>query len=95
MHAFDRGRPFVRHRLVRFELDVEGRGFYLTAEDRHGLDYVLWEDDTERGRFSMRSFEAQRDGEWQADLELPEEWSVPHAAFIAWLAREGRSRMES
>ena len=93
MQAFDPDWPLTRHRLVEFDLDVHGRAHLLTPEDRHGLTYVLREGDDERGRLVMRSFEAQHEGAWQADLQAPEDWSVPLAAFVAWLAREGREGM--
>jgi hypothetical protein len=95
MHAFEPDRPLIRHRLVEFELEVHGRAHQLTPEDRHGLTYVLREGDEERGRLVMRTFEAQQQGLWQEDLQAPEDWSVPLAAFVAWLAREGRRGMGS
>ncbi len=42
-----------------------------------------------------RAFDAQMDGSLEAELAAPDGWSVPLAAFVAWLAREGRSRMRS
>jgi hypothetical protein len=90
MHAFEPDRPLVRHQLVEFQLDVHGRALQLTPDDRHGLTYVLREGDVERGRLAARTFEAQQGGPWQADLQVPEDWSVPLAAFLAWLAREGQ-----
>ena len=95
MHAFDPDRPLIRHHLVEFELELHGRALVLTPEDRHGLSYVLRENEDQRGRLVMRTFEAQRDGDWEADLEVPDDWSVPLAGFVAWLAREGRSGVES
>ncbi len=93
MFAFEPDRPLIRHLLVEFDLDVQGRLYRLTPEDRHGLTYVLLEEDEECGRLVLRSFEAQQTGSWQADLQAPSDWTVPHAAFFAWLAREGRSGM--
>lgn len=93
MHAFDPDRPLIRHNLVEFHLDVSGRTLNLTTEDRHGSAYVLVEAGQPCGRLTMRAFDAQRGGSWQADLAAPFGWTVPLAAFTAWLAREGRSRM--
>ena len=95
MHAFEPGRPLHRHHLVEFDLDVGGRAYRLTPEDRHGLSYVLTEEDDRRGQLRMRDFGAQGEGGWREDLEIPDDWSVPLAAFVAWLAREGRSGMGS
>jgi hypothetical protein len=95
MHAFDESRPLIRHNLVEFQLDVGGRTLSLTPADRHGATYLLEEAGQPRGRLSMLSFETQLEGAWQADLSAPDDWSVPHAAFVAWLAREGRSGMSS
>ncbi|HVS65286.1 MAG TPA: hypothetical protein VMT85_17480 [Thermoanaerobaculia bacterium] len=93
LHAFEADRPLVRHRLVEFELEVHGRQYRLTPEDRYGLTHALCEGDEQCGGLVMRTFEAQRDGPWQADLQAPSDWPVPLAAFVAWLAREGRGRM--
>lgn len=93
MHAFEPDRPLVRHRLVELELDVDGRPYRLTPEDRHGNVYRLYEGDEPRGGLFLRTFDAQMEGRWQADLEGPEGWSAAHAAFVAWLAREGRRLM--
>jgi len=95
MHAFEPDRPLIRHHLVEFQVDVSGRTLSLTPRDRHGLVYVLEEAGEQCGRLAMRSFETQQGGQWQADLTPPEGWSVPLAAFVAWLVREGRSRMSS
>ncbi|HVS65305.1 MAG TPA: hypothetical protein VMT85_17580 [Thermoanaerobaculia bacterium] len=95
LHAFEASRPLIRHRLVEFELDVQGRHYRLTPEDRHGLTHGLHDGDERCGRLAMRPFEAQQGGSWQADLEAPADWSAPLAAFVAWLAREGRRLMES
>ena len=93
MRAFEPDRPLIRHHLVEFQLDVAGRALNLTPEDRHGNSYRLEEAGQERGRLARRSFEAQRGGEWEADLTAPDGCSVPLAAFVAWLARESRDRM--
>lgn len=93
MHAFEPDRPLIRHNLVEFRLDVSGRQLDLTPEDRHGSAYALAEAGQPRGRLTMRAFDAQMEGAWQATLAAPDGWSVPLAAFTAWLAREGRSRM--
>ncbi|MGD9906550.1 MAG: hypothetical protein AB7U83_24040 [Vicinamibacterales bacterium] len=93
MHAFDASRPLHRHPLAEFELDVSGRTMTLTPLDRHGTTFRLDEGGTECGRLAMRPFDAQRGGEWQEDLTAPLGWSAPLAAWIGWLAREGRSRM--
>ncbi|MEZ5318893.1 MAG: hypothetical protein R2752_15950 [Vicinamibacterales bacterium] len=93
MHAFEPDRPFVRHTLTEFELDLVSRRMTLTPEDRRGISFRLDENGQARGRLAMRPFEVQRDGAWPADLRAPDGWSVPLAAFVAWLAREGRSRM--
>lgn len=90
MHAYDPDRPLSRHRLVEFQIDLGSQTYNLTPGDRHGLNYILEEAGRECGRLALRSFEEQRDGEWQADFSSPEGWSVPLAAFVAWLAREGR-----
>jgi hypothetical protein len=95
MHAFEADRPLVRHRLVEFDLDVQGRLYRLTPEDRHGLTYALREGEKGCGCLAMRTFEEQRGGPWQADFQAPSDWSVPLAAFVAWLAREGRRGMGS
>ncbi len=95
MHAFEPERPLIRHNLVEFQLDVSGRTLNLTPEDRHGIAYRLDESGDQRGRLAMRSLEAQMGGEWEADLAPPDGWSVPLAAFVAWLARESRFRMSS
>ena len=95
MHAFEPDRPLVRHNLVEFELSVGGQSLLLIPEDRHGSSYILSEDEAETGRLVMRAFRAQEGGNWQADLEAPDGWTVPLAAFVAWLAREGRSGMGS
>lgn len=95
MHAFEPDRPLIRHNLVEFRLDVSGRTLDLTPKDRHGSTYVLEEQGQPRGRLSMRAFDTQVGGLWQEDLSAPDGWSVPLAAFVAWLAREGRSRMVS
>ncbi len=95
MHAFDADRPLIRHSLVEYQLAVSARMLSLTPEDRHGTTLRLEEAGQPCGRLVMRAFEAQRDGQWQADLSAPDDWSAPHAAFVAWLAREGRSRMSS
>jgi hypothetical protein len=92
MHAFEPDRPLIRHQLVEFALDVHGRLFRLTPEDRHGLNHALYDGDKKCGCLSMRTFEAQEGSLWQADLQAPSDWSVPLAAYVAWLAREGRSR---
>lgn len=93
MHAFDADQPLVRHRLVEFELDVGGRLYRLRPEDRHGATYGLLEGDEQRGRLAARPFEEQRGGAWEGDLQAPSDWSVPLAAYVAWLAREGRRLM--
>lgn len=93
MHAFEPDRPLIRHHRAEFELDVQGRAIQLTSEDRFGLIYTLSEGHSECGRLVMRSREAQESGEWQADLQAPDGWSLPLAAFVAWLAREGRAGM--
>jgi hypothetical protein len=94
MHAFDANRPLIRHNLVEFQLDVSGRALALIPEDRHASSHRLEEAGQTRGRLSMRGFEDQMAGAaWPAILTAPDDWSVPHAAFVAWLAREGRSRM--
>ncbi|MGE0460650.1 MAG: hypothetical protein AB7Q16_04705 [Vicinamibacterales bacterium] len=41
----------------------------------------------------MRAVDAQMGGTWQAELSAPDDWSAAQAAFVAWLAREGRSRL--
>ena len=93
MHAFEPDRPMIRHQLVEFDLDVYGRLYRLTPEDRHGLNHALCHGDEKCGCLIMRTFEAQTGGPWQADLQAPSDWSVPLAAYVAWLAREGRSLM--
>lgn len=93
MHAFEPDRPLIRHHLVEFHLDVAGRPLKLIPVDRHGSSFRLEAADQERGRLDMRSFDEQRGGEWEANLGAPDGWSVPLAAFVAWLARESRSRM--
>ena len=95
MHAFEPDRPLIRHQQVEFALDIHGRSHRLVPEDRHGLTYVIREGEEQRGCLVMRTLEAQLAGPWQADLQLPEDWSVPLAAFVGWLAREGRSGMGS
>ena len=96
MHAFDVDRPLIRHYLVEFQVDIDdGRTLILTPEDRHGLTYRFDQNGEEVGRLAMRSFDAQREGEWQADLKSPDDWTVPLAAFAGWIAREGRSTMSS
>lgn len=95
MHAFEPDRPLIRHNLVELRLDVAGRALDLIPEDRHGSSYRLEEANQERGRLALLSFDAQMGGEWQAELEAPDGWSVPLAAFVAWLARESRTRMTS
>jgi hypothetical protein len=91
MHAFEPYRPLVRHVLVEFELDIQGLSCRLSAEDRYGLTFALYEEDQRCGSLTPRTFEAQSAGSWEADLQAPEGWSAPLAAFVAWLAREGRS----
>lgn len=93
MHAFEADQPLNQHFLVEFELDVAGRILKLVPEDRHGSSFRLEESGQERGRLVGRSFAAQAQGEWEADLSAPDGWSVPLAAFVAWLARESRARM--
>jgi len=93
MHAFEPDRPLIRHNLVEFHLDVSGGTLVLRPEDRHGSSYVLEEAGQQRGRLTNRPVEAQMGGSWQAELRTPDDWSVPLAAFVAWLARESRSRM--
>ncbi len=93
MFAFEPDRPLIRHISVEFELDLQGQPYQLISEDRHGLEYVVLGGDEECGRLALRTFEAQQAGSWQADFHAPSEWSIPHAAFVAWLAREGRSGM--
>jgi hypothetical protein len=95
MHAFEPDRPLIRHNLVEFHLDVSGRALNLTPQDRHGLLYLIEEAGNQCGRLAMRPFESQTDGAWEADLSVPDDWSVAQAGFVAWLAREGRSRMVS
>lgn len=95
MHAFDEDRPLIRHPFVEFDLDVGGRSYCMTPEDRHGLSYVLSEGESEIGRLAMRTFEEQKNAEWKADLSLPDDWGVPLAAFVAWIGREGRARMSA
>lgn len=94
MHAFEADRPLIRHHMVEFQLDIPHTPtVMMSPEDRHGLVYVLTNADGEFGRLSMRSFAAQEAGEWQADLTLPAGSSVPLAAFVGWIAREGRGDM--
>ena len=93
MHAFEPDRPLIRHWMVEFELDIQGRILQLTPQDRSGLSFVLRDGDEVCGRLTSRTFEAQQEGSWEADLQAPAGWSVPLAAFTAWLAREGRGRM--
>ncbi len=93
MHAFESDRPLIRHRLVEFDLGIDDRTYQLAPEDRYGLTYTLREGNQECGNLILRTFEAQQEGAWEADLRVPEDWSVPLAAFVAWLAREGRRGM--
>jgi hypothetical protein len=93
MHAFDASRPLYRHPLSEFDLDVSGRTMKLTPLDRYGTTFRLEEGGNECGRLAMRAFDDQMGGEWQADLAAPPGWSAPLAAWIGWLAREGRARM--
>lgn len=95
LHAFEPDQPYLRHRLVELELDLAGRSFRWTPEDRHGQRFVLFDGEQRCGCLNLRSFEAQAASPWQADLELPDDWPVPYAAFLAWLAREGRRAMGS
>ncbi len=90
MHAFDPDRPNVRHQAVEFDLDVGGRPYRLTQEDQHALSRLLRSGDTECGRYALRDFDAQKGGPWQGDLEVPDDWPVPLAAFCAWIARDAR-----
>lgn len=95
MHAFEPDRPLIRHTLIEFHLDVSGRAFDLIPQDRHGGTYRLEEAGEVRGRLAMGTFEEQMGREWEADLAAPDGWSVPLAAFVAWLARESRAVMTS
>lgn len=95
VHAFDPDRPFSRHSIVEFDVDFHQRALSLVPLDRHGMTFVLREGEEEIGRLTMRTYEAQKGAEWQADLITPDDWTPPHAAFMAWLAREGRSSMSS
>jgi len=93
MHAFEPDRPLVRHTLVEFQLDVAGRLLQLIPEDRYANACPIEEAGRERGRLAKRSFDDQTGGDWEADLAAPDGWSVPLAAFVAWLARESRDFM--
>lgn len=93
MHAFDPDRPMVEHQLVEFDLDVQGRAYRMTPEDRFGLTMVLREGEQECARLAVREFEKQRGGPWEADLQAPDDWTVPLGAFVAWLSRESRRGM--
>ena len=93
MHAFESDRPLIRHQLVEFELDIHGRVFRMTPQDRFGLTFVLTEGDRQCGRLALRDFEGQGKKQWEGDIEAPDDWSEPLAAFVAWLAREGRGAM--
>ena len=95
MHAFEADRPLIRHPLAEFDLDVAGQPYKLTPIDRHGLTFILEQAGNEIGRLSRRSFEAQRDAQWKADLSVPDNWSEPLGAFVAWIAREGYSRIST
>ncbi len=89
-YAFDPERPFSRHKRVDFLLDVDSRSFRIFPEDHFGYTYMVHLAEDQCGSVVQRSFADQRDGLWEADLEAPEDWSVPLVAFLAWLAREGR-----
>ena len=65
------------------------------AEDLEDVEVVVLEGDRRCGALAQRPFESQREGSWEADLEVTEDWSVPVAAFVAWLAREGRDPNET
>ncbi|MCB1034250.1 MAG: hypothetical protein KDD47_10495 [Acidobacteria bacterium] len=95
MHAFDKARPLIRHMLVEFELEVGDRLLHMVPDDRHGTEFDLLEGEEPIGRLALRSFEVQTEGGWQADVQVPDDWSAAHAAFVAWLAREGRRGMSS
>jgi len=76
--------------IVSFALEMPGRKLDLVAQDRHGLLYLLSEGGTEIGRLEQREFGEQ--DTWSADFRTREE-SPGLAAFIAWLAREVRSKL--
>jgi len=91
MHAFEPDRPLVRHQLVEFELEIGGSEYRMTPEARPGLNLGFRQGDVACGRRTQRDFDQQKGAPWHADLEIPDDWGVPVAAFVAWLAREGRS----
>ncbi len=93
MHAFEADRPLIRHQFVEFELNLQGLALRLVPEGRHALTYVLSNDTDEIGRLVSRSFQDQVNGAWEGDLQAPEGWTPPLAAFVAWLGREGRAFM--
>jgi hypothetical protein len=79
-------KPKVRGSTVTFELELPGRKLTFVSEDRHGLRWVLNEGGTECGSYDQREFGDQE--EWSADFHAPRDWSVPLAAFVAWLKCE-------
>ena len=81
-------RERIRQRIVEYELSVMGRAYRLLADDRHGYRYDLLEGEEARGGLTQRDFEAQ--AEWSGDLQVPDDWSPPIAAFVGWLVYEGQ-----
>ncbi|MCB1041550.1 MAG: hypothetical protein KDC35_01330 [Acidobacteria bacterium] len=93
MHVFDPERPFSRHSLIEFELELEQRTYLLTPQDRHYLLFLLMDQDREVARFTTRPFDQQ--DAWQAALTTPDHWTPATAGFIAWLASEARNANRS
>jgi hypothetical protein len=84
-------RPRYPRRIASCELELPGRKLRLAADNRHGLDFTLFEGEEECGRLLQRPFEEQ--GDWEADLQAPEDWSIPLAAFVGWIVQEIRSAL--
>jgi hypothetical protein len=96
LHAFEVSRPFLPKRRVSFDLDINAQRYWFIPEDRWGRVYTLYDGEDACGVLALRNYDAsQQDTNWQGDLTVPDDWPPQIAAFTAWLALEGRHRMDN